>query len=317
MLIFLICAVFSSSSEEHGSSSDLVLDSEELHNDYVIEYKDENDIEMVKEIGHGRFSNVFHAKINGEDVAAKRLKPVESWRIKREIRFMEMLRDEPNVVKLHGVYGDELGPVIVTELAKTDSNTIISYGDLQWTMKEILRALNGTHYHHVFHRDIKWQNMLVSFQERKLRIIDWGLAEYVIQGHEYTPCVGTKSYKSPELLLEYRNYGTGVDIWAAGVVFANLMFGCPSFFAGADNAAVLARHVRLFGTRRMMKLARGLGYKKSLTHASGQSFLEYALPHTRHLITRPSLDLLQKMLTPEPDYRISAADALDHPFFTS
>lgn len=286
----------------------------EIHDGYEIHYLDEEQVELLDEVGHGRFSNVYRAKLNDTLVAAKKLKPIEPWRVKREVRFMTALKDAPNVVKLHGVYGDELSPIIVTEFVARDENTNISYEDLQWIMRELLMALNATHYEHIFHRDIKWQNLLVSFKERRLRIIDWGLAEFFIRGRRYSPSAGTKSYKAPELLLGCRQYGPAVDVWAAGIIMANLMFGCPSFFNAGDVQGVLARHTQFFGPRRMRRLAKMCGYRRPLLQTGGQSFLELALPHTRHLIKKEAIDLLQELLTPEPNLRITAADALLHPF---
>lgn len=297
------------------SSSSGEIPAGDLHDSYEIEYLNESNLNLVREIGHGRFSNVYEGVLNDTiPIAAKRLKPIELWRLKREIQFMEMLKDEPNVIRLFGVYGDVYAPIIVTELANRDNHTIVSYEELRWAMRELLRTLNGTHYHNVFHRDIKWQNMLVSFTERKMRIIDWGLAEYVIRGGKYSPGVGTKSYKAPELLMDSRTYGPGVDIWAAGVVMANLLYGCPSFFAAAENEGVLVRQTKLFGKNRMMRLARRYKYKRVLAYTTPQSFLEYALPHTRHLFTHESLDFLQMLLVPEPEDRATAAEALLHPF---
>ena len=287
----------------------------EIHSHYDIEYLNESQIELGTRLGHGRFSNVYEGVLNGSiPVAAKVLKPIEKWRLQREIEFMEMLQGEPNVIKLFGVYGDEFSPVIVTERIKQSNRTVLSYEELRWVMRELLRTLNGTHYHNVFHRDVKWQNMLVSFEERKMRLIDWGLAEYVVLDQEYSPSVGTKSYKAPELLMEWRHYGPGVDIWAAGIVMANLMYGCPSFFSAAENEGVLVRQTKLFGKNRMMKLARRYKYKRPLAYTTTQSLLEYALPHTRHLFTHESLDFLQLLLVPEPEDRASAAEALLHPF---
>jgi serine/threonine protein kinase len=115
--------------------------------------------------------------------------------------------------------------------------------------------------------------------------------------------------------MGYRYYGADVDIWAAGVTMANLLYGCPSFFSGADDEAVLGRHTRIFGNLRMSRIAQDLGYDGAIQHYQKQSLLEYALPHTRHLFTRDSLDLLQQLLIPEMKARISAAEALQHPFF--
>jgi serine/threonine protein kinase len=289
----------------------------DLHGSYAIHYRDERALTMHGEIGHGRFSRVYRATLpDGTPVAAKCLKPGEPWRLRREVRFMELLRDHgvPNAVRLVGVYGDEHAPIIVTELAHRDDAAPIALDDLRWLMRSLLATLNQTHYLNVFHRDIKWANLMVSFKNRTLRVIDWGLAEWVIKDMAI-PVVGTKSYKAPELLLGAEKYGPAVDVWAAGVVMGNLMFGCYSFFSGSSESAVLLKQAKIFGTRRIARLAKQYGYTKRVPRVAPRSMLEFALPHTRHLFTRASFDLLVELLRPERADRIKAADALTHDFF--
>ena len=125
--------------------------------------------------------------------AAKKLVPTDEWRVKKEVKIMEQLKGQPHIIPLLGVYGDEYDPIIVTDYLPSDSQSVPSYQDFKWVMKALLQALNATHYNNIFHRDVKWQNMLVSFKDHKLFLIDWGLADYVIKGRSYSPRTGTKS----------------------------------------------------------------------------------------------------------------------------
>jgi casein kinase II subunit alpha len=312
MLIYVLAL-----SSTYSESSQLCLESEDLHSQYPIEYRDPSDIEFLDQIGHGRFSLVYKAKLSNSStiVAAKKLKPLESWRLKREVEFLTILKDAPNILHLIGVYGDAYDPIIVTELCDHESNPT-TLSDIKWLLSSLLKCLNATHRIHIFHRDIKLQNLLSSFSDRKLRVIDWGLAEWVIADHKYSYRVGTKSYKAPELLMKSPVYGPGIDIWSAGVVLANLIFGCPSFFAGNDDKMVLHRHVQLFGHVRMRRIAKSLGYEKVIPYYGRQSLLEFVLPHARNFITRESLDMVQCLLVPEMGKRITAAEALMHSFFS-
>lgn len=292
------------------------LSQEEIYSSYDLNFSNINEINYLDVIGNGRFSSVYRVTMpDGTTAAAKKLVPTEEWRIKKEVKIMEQLKGQPHIINFIGIYGDEYDPVIVTNYLSSSSNCIPSYEDFQWVMKSLLQALNATHYHKIFHRDVKWQNMLVSFTDHKLFLIDWGLADYVIKKRSYSPKTGTKSYKAPELLLSYNYYNQKVDIWAAGCVMANLMFGVHSFFSGRDNDDVLMKQVEFYGKLRMKRLAMRYGKKKKFPYLNRQSFLEYALPHTRHLITNESLDLLNNLLMPEPEYRLNAADALFYPFF--
>ncbi|KAK8882164.1 hypothetical protein M9Y10_044804 [Tritrichomonas musculus] len=325
LLIFTLIFSFDSNYDSYYSSSTHIhvkktkqFSQEEFYNSYQLNFLNESELEYLDVIGSGRFSSVKRVIMPDKSIAAaKKLVPTEEWRVKKEVKIMEQLKGQPHIISLIGVYGDEYDPVIVTNYLQSDSNCIPSYQDLKWVMKSLLQALNSTHYNKIFHRDVKWQNMIVSFKDHKLFLIDWGLADYIVKGRSYSPKTGTKSYKAPELLLSYNYYNQKVDIWAAGCVMANLMFGVHSFFSGHDNEDVLLRQVEFYGKLRMKRLAMRYGKKKKFPYLNRQSFLEYALPHTRHLITRESLDFLSELLYPEPEYRPNAADALLNPFFNN
>jgi casein kinase II subunit alpha len=308
--------VLSSSRDGSGFSSDGVLDASDLYETYPITYLNASSLELLDEIGSGRFSWVHRARLpDGRVIAAKRLKPAESWRLKREVKFLEMLRGCPHVLEFIGVYGDELDPIIATELAPHDTAARVALSDVRWAMRCLLGALNATHARRAFHRDVKWANVLMSFRERSFRLIDWGLAELVIPGRPLGPRTGTKCYKAPELLLGWRDYGPPVDVWAAGVSMANLMFGRHCFFAAGNDRGVLTRHAQLFGHARIAKIARQIGYEGHVPFYLKRSFLEFALPDTRALFTSDAIDLLERLLTPEVRDRITAGEALLHPFF--
>lgn len=282
---------------------------------YNINYINES-IELIEEVGHGRFSNVYRGKLNdGTEIAAKKLKPQGDWRLKREISILTKLQNASNVIKLYGVYGNVDSPLIVTEYIKKDEDRIPSYDELKWLMKSILTGINEAHNQNIFHRDIKWQNILFSYEDQKFKIIDWGLADYD-EGGEYNYNVGTKSYKAPELLFKYKNYNKGIDIWACGCLMANIIFGIPSFFNGADNQAVLFHQARIFGQRRYEHLAKSLNSNVAFPFSRKQKLTEYALPYYRHLITNESINFLSSLLIPEFEKRPSASEALKSPFFS-
>ena len=219
ILIFALIFSYDSYSSSYYSSSIHVrvkkpkqFSQEELYNSYQLHFLNESDLEYLNVIGSGRFSSVYKVMLPDKSIAAaKKLVPTEEWRIKKEVKIMEQLKGQPHIINFIGIYGDEYDPVIVTNYLSSSSNCIPSYEDFQWVMKSLLQALNATHYHKIFHRDVKWQNMLVSFTDHKLFLIDWGLADYVIKKRSYSPKTGTKSYKAPELLLSYNYYNQKVD----------------------------------------------------------------------------------------------------------
>ena len=98
------------------------------------------------------------------------------------------------------------------------------------------------------HRDIKPQNVIVDHSNKRLKLIDWGLAEFYHPGEEYNVRVASRYYKSPELLVEYKNYDYSQDMWSLGCMLAGIIFQQEPFFAGKDNTDQLAKIVKVVGT---------------------------------------------------------------------
>lgn len=90
-------------------------------------------------------------------------------------------------------------------------------------MRMTLQGLAEMHANGIFHRDIKPDNIIVSKDTGKLRIIDWGLAEFYHKDQLYNLRVSTRPFKCPEILVNYRKYDYSFDIWGAGLVLACLV----------------------------------------------------------------------------------------------
>jgi casein kinase II subunit alpha len=73
------------------------------------------------------------------------------------------------------------------------------------------------------HRDVKPNNIIIDPLTKKIKLIDWGLAEFYIPENEYNVRVSTRAYKAPELLLNFRLYDYSLDVWCLGVLFASMV----------------------------------------------------------------------------------------------
>mmetsp|Transcript_15945 Transcript_15945/g.15673 ORF Transcript_15945/g.15673 Transcript_15945/m.15673 type:complete len:121 (-) Transcript_15945:197-559(-) len=103
------------------------------------------------------------------------------------------------------------------------------------------------------HRDIKPHNIMIDHEKRKVRIIDWGLAEFYERGQEYNVRVASRYFKGPELLVGYQMYDYALDMWSLGCMFAGIIFEREPFFKGDDNRDQLVKIARILGADRLIE----------------------------------------------------------------
>jgi casein kinase II subunit alpha len=98
------------------------------------------------------------------------------------------------------------------------------------------------------HRDVKPHNVMIDHEKRKLRLIDWGLAEFYHAGTEYNVRVASRYFKGPELLVDYQEYDYSLDMWSLGAMFASMIFRKEPFFHGNSNSDQLVKIAKVLGT---------------------------------------------------------------------
>ena len=288
--------------------------------------------EVSAKIGRGRYSEVFSgiSKYNNEKVVIKILRPINTNKIKREVVILKHLKDCPNSIHLLDITKGESTDIyclIYNSISGNDLKLVsknISPEDMKLYIYKLLQCLSFSHSKNIMHRDIKSGNIVVNTLTKELNVIDWGLSEYYIPNFKYNTRAGTRFYKAPELLLEYRKYDYAIDIWSAGCVLAGLLFQKDFFFKGSSLNEQIIKIVEVLGYEEYQKFLDK--YKNSdikinknilekIKHLNKKEWKSFVNESNKYLVNDEVIDLLDKMLTFDPMERIKAIDAIKHPYF--
>ncbi|XP_067105591.1 mitogen-activated protein kinase 6 [Osmerus mordax] len=293
----------------------------------------------LKPLGYGGNGLVFSAVDMDCDkrVAVKKIVLTDPQSVKHALREIKIIRrlDHDNIVKVFETLGPsgrrltedlvsltEVNSVyIVQEYMETDlcqllERGLLSEGHARLFMYQLLRGLKYIHSANVLHRDLKPSNLFVNTEDLVLKIGDFGLARimdphYSHKGHLSEGLV-TKWYRSPRLLLSPNNYTKAIDMWAAGCIFAEMLTG-KTLFAGAhelEQMQLILESIPVLREEDRQEL-----------HSVIPVFIrsDMTQPHTPLAKILPgassqALDFLEKILTFNPMDRLTAEEALAHPY---
>ncbi|XP_063239591.1 cyclin-dependent kinase 1 isoform X2 [Bacillus rossius redtenbacheri] len=293
----------------------------------IIKLKKMDNFQKIEKIGEGTYGVVYKAKNKktGEMVAMKKIRlenedeGVPSTAI-REISLLKELQ-HPNIVRLEDVLMEEPRLYLIFEFLSMDLKRYLDqlgpgkYLDAERTrsfLYQVVRAILFCHQRRVLHRDLKPQNLLVG-SDGVIKVADFGLGRaFGIPVRIYTHEVVTLWYRAPEVLLGATRYSCPVDMWSIGCIFSEMASKRP-LFQGDSEIDQLFRIFRVLRTP-TEKLWPGVSklpdYKASFPNWTDNNLEN----HVKNL-DGLALDLLQEMLTYDPVHRISAKDALKHPYF--
>lgn len=193
--------------------------------------------------------------------------------------------------------------------------------DVRYYMYELLRAINYSHSKGIMHRDVKPHNVMIDHELRRLRLIDWGLAEFYHPGVLYNVRVASRYFKGPELLVNFQCYDYSLDLWSFGVMFAGLIFRKEPFFPGQDNNDQLVKIVKVLGTDDFYAYIDKYNIELDLTLEgllgthSKKALEKYITEENQHLVSTQALDLLSKLLRYDHQERLTAEQAMAHSYF--
>ncbi|KAI0552629.1 kinase-like domain-containing protein [Xylaria curta] len=281
-------------------------------------------------IGSGTYGKVFKGRhvYTKNLVALKRIRmegerdgfPVTAM---REIKLLQSFRHD-NIVDLHEVMIERNECYMVFEYLSHDLTGLLNHptykldaAQKKHLAMQLFEGLDYLHKRGVLHRDIKAANILVS-NDGILKLADFGLARFYAKRHQldYTNRVITIWYRSPELLLGETRYGAAVDIWSAACVMVEIFTRHAIFPGDGGEISQLEKIYNILGTPNRKEWP-GLadtpwfellrpGYRKPNVFAE-----KY-----RERVPAAAFDLLAEMFQYDPVKRPSAADVLEHPYFT-
>lgn len=262
-------------------------------------------LEVGEEVGRGHFGYTSAAKFKkgefkGQQVAvkvipkAKMTTAIAIEDVRREVKILRALNGHSNLVKFYDAFEDQENVYIVMELCEGGEllDMILSRGgkysedDAKAVMVQILNVVAFCHLQGVVHRDLKPENFLYTTKDEssELKAIDFGLSDFVRPDERLNDIVGSAYYVAPEVL--HRSYSTEADVWSIGVIAYILLCGSRPFWARTESGIF----------RAVLKADPG--------------FDEGPWPS----LSSEAKDFVKRLLNKDPRKRISAAQALSHPW---
>ncbi|KAJ7555545.1 hypothetical protein O6H91_05G043800 [Diphasiastrum complanatum] len=261
--------------------------------------------ELGHEIGRGHFGHTCYARarkgeLKGQSVAVKIISKAKMTTaiaiedVRREVKILRALTGHGNLVRFYDACEDNVNVYIVMELCEGGEllDRILSRGgryseeDAKLVLAQILSIVAFCHLQGVVHRDLKPENFLFTTKDESapLKAIDFGLSDFIKPDEKLNDIVGSAYYVAPEVL--HRSYSLEADIWSIGVITYILLCGSRPFWARTES-----------------------GIFRSVLRAD-PNFDDAPWPS----VSPEAKDFVKRLLTKDPRRRMTAAQALTHPW---
>ena len=222
------------------------------------------DYEAISLIGSGEFGYVVEAydRIHDKRVAIKRTHKVSNI-LSREYEMLSKLKDCEYITKLLDTFYtiDDKGNLIQNLVLEYGTCSLDVYMDeflqkkkyipldkIKHIARQLLLGLDFCHQKNIVHRDIKPENILFT-QDDQVKICDFGFSKCIDEKTTSTPCIGTRFYRAPELILGKIDYNEKIDIFSAGCVIAELFILSP-LFPGEKDGLQIFEYMYILGNPR-------------------------------------------------------------------
>jgi len=304
-------------------------DSYSNYDEFTISWGSLDHYAVIKKLGGGRYSEAYEAinTANNQNCVIKILKPRERYTIKREVLILQALHNGPNIVKLYDVIKDpdtKIASLVFKSVSGDELEKVkleLTDYEVRYYLYELLRALDYCNSRGIMHRDIKPENIIINRETKSMNLIDWGLAEFYFAEDEMSLSISTLNYKAPEILINDGYYHYSVDMWSLGCTFAEMLFKKEIFLNGNSKPDQLVKIAKLCGSEELFKvinkyeLEPDKDYIERIKNFPKQPLTKFINKNNTELVNDHALDLLEKMLTYDKNERITAKDAMQHPYF--
>ncbi|KOC69084.1 Putative serine/threonine-protein kinase C05D10.2 [Habropoda laboriosa] len=274
-------------------------------------------------------------KKNKETVAVKKIfdafrNQTDAQRTFREIMFLLSFANHENIIRLIGLHkaNNDRDIYLVFEYMEIDLHNLIKKGNILkdihkvFVMYQLFKAIKYIHSGNVIHRDLKPSNVLLNAQCH-CKIADFGLARSVTQIGEgdgetssdptLTDYVATRWYRAPEILVASKRYTKGIDMWSLGCILGEMLLGKPLFPGSSTINQVERIMATLPPPTKEDLISVSAGYGTNLlekTPNGPRRSLKDLLPE----VSEKALNLISNLILFNPNHRLTAVEALEHPY---